>query len=323
MAKERMDYIDKAKGILIILVVLGHIKTAGYGFNWIYTFHMPAFFAISGILMNFTASYEKPAGKYITGRMYAIGLPFIFMEILGVCLSIIRNGVTLNWKGYLYNTLTFQFNDPELWFLVDLFVIEVLFMVLKKISKMDWPVVTVCIILFIISVLMPKSNGYLTALASSFRYFPYFVFGFYCRKILDNKRMSASVISLLVVSFIAAVWGTRADSDLTINNLVFMVAGFFGTYMILQFAKLNFGRSINMLLSQVGRNSIIIYTTHHIIYATVGVLLGTTDYDSTPFWAGLIMFATVMVLEIPLIYVINRWMPFWAGKHYQKKGVVR
>ena len=61
--KERLDYIDRAKGMLIILVVIGHIWQSGVVFDLIYTFHMPAFFVISGILFSHTRGYERNFGS--------------------------------------------------------------------------------------------------------------------------------------------------------------------------------------------------------------------------------------------------------------------
>lgn len=46
--------------------------------------------------------------------------------------------------------------------------------------------------------------------------------------------------------------------------------------------------------------------------------MGITDYGTTPVWAGLTMLAAVALLEIPTIYIINRWLPFLAGKRYKK-----
>lgn len=48
--KNRVVWIDWFKAILIILVVMGHTKLNGYERTWIYGFHMPAFFVISGYL---------------------------------------------------------------------------------------------------------------------------------------------------------------------------------------------------------------------------------------------------------------------------------
>ena len=54
----RIDSLDICKGILIILVVVGHAieivdpAHKSYFIKLIYSFHMPAFFIISGFLFN-------------------------------------------------------------------------------------------------------------------------------------------------------------------------------------------------------------------------------------------------------------------------------
>lgn len=45
---KRIEALDIAKGIGIILVMIGHM-TSSYLYNWIYSFHMPLFFILSGI----------------------------------------------------------------------------------------------------------------------------------------------------------------------------------------------------------------------------------------------------------------------------------
>ena len=44
----RLQHIDIAKGIAICLMVYGH--TNSYGMSFIYSFHMPLFFILSGYL---------------------------------------------------------------------------------------------------------------------------------------------------------------------------------------------------------------------------------------------------------------------------------
>ena len=47
MEDKRLDYLDIAKGIGILLVVLGHIYGNNNVFHvWIYSFHMPLFYFI-------------------------------------------------------------------------------------------------------------------------------------------------------------------------------------------------------------------------------------------------------------------------------------
>ena len=58
MAKERLIWADSLKGWLILLVILGHAIQSTLGancdnshlWNLIYSFHMPAFMAVSGWL---------------------------------------------------------------------------------------------------------------------------------------------------------------------------------------------------------------------------------------------------------------------------------
>ena len=51
----RIDYVDKLKGLAIILVVMGHVMEQSFGINdmfsnWTYmSFHMPLFIFLSGM----------------------------------------------------------------------------------------------------------------------------------------------------------------------------------------------------------------------------------------------------------------------------------
>ena len=50
MDKKRVDWVDIFKGIVIILMVIGHSTSPWVG--WIYLFHMPAFIFSSGYTVN-------------------------------------------------------------------------------------------------------------------------------------------------------------------------------------------------------------------------------------------------------------------------------
>lgn len=57
--KKRIDYIDMAKGIGIILMIIGHMPVKNeYIKNLIYCFHMPLFFIISGYLFRYKDNKE-------------------------------------------------------------------------------------------------------------------------------------------------------------------------------------------------------------------------------------------------------------------------
>ena len=48
---KRIEWIDTAKGIGLICVILGHMRVP-YLSTWIYTFHMPLFFFLSGAVFS-------------------------------------------------------------------------------------------------------------------------------------------------------------------------------------------------------------------------------------------------------------------------------
>lgn len=317
--KQRLDYIDRTRGILIILVVIGHIWQDGYLHNFIYNFHMPAFFAISGMLLCYTQSYKKNFLSFARSRIYSFGIPFIFIEILGSLTNIIRHGASLNIKGYLYNTLTLNFNDPNLWFLFSLFWIEILFVLFKKALKKDMLVFAVAVVLLGAALLIPRSSSYFVSAGQICHYFIYFAVGFCFTDLLSKLNKPAVAISWAAVLAAAAVFGKRNDPGLTLENIVFLISAVLGTYAVLQTGKIKLPEKLDRWMVCAGKNTITIYGTHHIYYSIVGALLGITDYNSTPLWAGLVMLAAVIILEIPTVYVINRWLPFLAGKHYKRK----
>jgi len=50
--KKRIGYIDMAKGLAIILVIIGHISfTPSMGKTILYLFHIPLFFFLSSMLI--------------------------------------------------------------------------------------------------------------------------------------------------------------------------------------------------------------------------------------------------------------------------------
>ena len=55
--QKRIEWVDIAKGIGMILVVYGHTSIPKFLSNWIWSFHMPMFFIIAGML--FTPPQKK------------------------------------------------------------------------------------------------------------------------------------------------------------------------------------------------------------------------------------------------------------------------
>lgn len=314
--KERLDYIDRAKGILIILVVIGHIWQSGCVFEFIYTFHMPAFFVISGVLLAHTRSYEKNFGVFLGKHVFSYGIPFLFFELMGVMVQIMRHGVTMNWKGYLFQTVTLRLNASQCWFLVTLFLIEILVYAAVRVVKNPTAICLTCGMMFVARHVLPTDVMYIGTISTTVKYLPFFLAGFYGHRYWNCRKPVLTAACAAVVLISTLFGGNLANRLLKDADL--LLGGVAGTYMTVQLAQCRFPDRTDRILRAAGKNTIIIYGTHYLYYAALGVLLGVQDFTATPIGVGLLMLAGVALLEIPTIYIINRWLPFLAGKVRRK-----
>lgn len=95
LKQSRLEWVDIAKGILIALVVFGHIEPVGvehtveYGYDaihyfklWISSFHMPAFFIISGLLRGMKESNSSIDLIKVIKKQKKIWIYYLIFSIL-------------------------------------------------------------------------------------------------------------------------------------------------------------------------------------------------------------------------------------------------
>ena len=81
MENKRIDYLDTAKFIGLVLVCFCHIPMPEGNFHaWVYSFHMPLFFIISGIFF----SPDKFSVRKSASQLLA---PFILFSIIACVIS--------------------------------------------------------------------------------------------------------------------------------------------------------------------------------------------------------------------------------------------
>lgn len=124
---KRVQYIDIAKGIGILLVVLGHNDLQAYHpvlYRFIYAFHMPLFFFLSGIFFQ----PERPIKEIFIRRFNGLIKPLIFilLFIYGVSVFFGKMSFAMAFSRLLkslYMTGPYL-NWVQLWFLPVLFLIN-------------------------------------------------------------------------------------------------------------------------------------------------------------------------------------------------------
>ena len=161
---QRVLWVEYAKGIGIFLVVLGHTirglvdssilesSTAVQAvYRWIYAFHMPLFFFISGLLIYRSAS--KPLKDFLVDKLKVIAYPYLVWSVLETIFQAVgsrytNNSVNLSDMWRIVYSPVMQF-----WFLYVLFVIVLVYAIARKLGVSN-------IVFAMISILFYSVQGY-------------------------------------------------------------------------------------------------------------------------------------------------------------------
>ena len=128
-AEGRIRWLDIAKGYGIWLVVAGHcLHIERLPFRFIFTFHMPLFFLLSG----YVSSGRQPFGRFVAKRARSLLLPFLGYFLLGLAVTLLipQWRASLDLKGIvddLYYANPNHVHNSSIWFLVCLFWVCLLF----------------------------------------------------------------------------------------------------------------------------------------------------------------------------------------------------
>ncbi len=135
----RVNWVDVAKFIGIFAIYLGHFKgDAGPWYLFVFKFHVPLFFFLSGCMYNYDTS--KTFKDFLVKKCLKILLPFFAFALLSILVKAIISGASLSTIGTYLITVVCgcirnKFFAPGLWFLPTLFIIEILFKLLTYLKN--------------------------------------------------------------------------------------------------------------------------------------------------------------------------------------------
>lgn len=231
----RTGWIDSWRGILILLVVVGHIigmsyhfaniecqKTMGMLYKLIYSFHMPAFFLLAGMTWSgqpdgFRAYLEKKIKRlavpylfwgFVSAGIYVLATPLIKMIFSGATTdAYVGKGMERFWLPFVSilhgggwpDGNGFQCNSV-LWFLPVMFSLLIMFFVIHKVFKSRLVLITFLVAAFPVWFALQHISWPLPwGLSLVWRYLPYFIVGFLVK---DLRRIEFSGKAKRVVWFV-------------------------------------------------------------------------------------------------------------------------
>lgn len=290
MEKKRIEWIDTAKGIGMIFVQMGHTYFPDIIINWIYSFHMPLFFFLSGVTYRGERYNFK---EYFIRKIKSFLIPYLLFCIISILssriLQALSGNINLNIKDIVCSVLL-NFPQRPYWFFICLFVSEMIYFCLNKIIVREKKQRKL-IILFV-SILIAILNdqfikvfwlplcGDLIPTALTF-----ICLGDILAKYIKNAKRSFVIIpGALMVNILMTIANlklTNQKVDMVVNQygnyVLFMIGAVSGCIFVAECAKLlcrsTENKTVKNILIYIGINSAVFYGLQQVIYAWVDRIL--------------------------------------------------
>ncbi|MEE0931221.1 MAG: acyltransferase family protein [Acutalibacteraceae bacterium] len=330
--KQRLDYIDMLKGIGIILVVMGHhlLELDGLGI-WIYSFHMPLFFIITGYLSEHKKEKCEDIKRVVINKAKSLMYPYFTFSLINIIWYVVfyiitpiggQPGETL--KVVLLKTLT-TFGYHAMWFLPAFFVGTVLFTVINKtkFSHIIHIIVLIagCAVCIWIRHTEMERNvvwyvlNYIsrTAVATSFIYIGSLICRFLNKLNNLTEWICIAVCAVIVVITLIINLTYMNEYNLAIseigNPLLFYISSISNSILLLLICK-----KINLkkgLLNFYGKNSLVIMALHMGFPVEIAwLIVGITKCPFSALVNSIIVIIIEFIIMTVCILLINKYFKF-------------
>lgn len=336
----RVQWVDFAKGVAIILMVVAHVIWQGTNLiAFIYTFHMPFFFVMAGYLLN-TEKWSRRWEGFISKLGRRLLIPYFLANILHYPIWFIfchcfgrlaiydwatRDPVEVIlafFVGNTYNIGIWLILTP-LWFLPCLFFAEIIFLKLNELfGKNPAKMIKIIILVSLAGCLMkslPIILGLDIALAAQIFIF----FGNWIRKnnFLDRLNFGTCIIFFAIMFAVTYFNGRIAMHNRTYGNpILFYIGGIVGSLFVMKISMwlANLKNKACEFVKFCGAQSMSILVFHY--------ALNAVTYNFTVAIAPRNAELGLRLLEPQFEFFIiacGILIPVWIAKNFSKAPVIK
>lgn len=301
----RISWVDNAKTIGIFFVLWGH--TDGIPFiirGWVYTFHIPIFFFISGYLLDFNNSFSK----YFFKQQQRLLVPYAKWCVISFAYFFLKSKIiessTIPMSKLLWETIVLanpMFNPP-LWFLPTLFIASNILYLSEKVCYKDTLNIFIILIGYsyfkFIGIRLPL-NMDIVLIGYSFLFLGYRFKSVEKKLKITNKMRCIIIILLFMISVISIPMNFTIDLyNRSINQftlfILFSICGIFFIY------NLSLIIPISKVAINISKNTILLLVSHWIVfsmYSFVRKKLGIPLLSDFGFSNAIIALSTIFLIN--------------------------
>lgn len=306
----RILWVDTARGFGIVLVVYEHVvrglvsgdlmtwtATTRFIDSWIYTFHMPLFFFLSGLFL--VRSVKRRWGTFALGKLRTIAYPYFLWSVVTVILKAALGEIPNHPSGLSDLLLILYHPVAQYWFFYVIFILSLTILALLKLGVRPWAVLVLAILIY--PGVLPISYWW-GVVSSEVREFAIYV----ALGVVIGWDRDLRAISSTHVGWLSAV----VPAGLAVSSL----GGFkewgelepclavCGTVAIVALSVLVDKAKLDTPIRFLGRYSLEIYVAHSIAAAAVRITLQKVAHLTA--LAPHIVLGTLAGLYIPIILVL-------------------
>lgn len=311
---KRIEWIDMAKGYGIILVLIGHVDMP-YITKYIYAFHIPLFYFLSGCVYNanneFKSFFVKKLRKMII-PYFCLCIPMIFSE------SYYGNFGIISVNGIIYEIICFlkQERHTTLWFLSVLIILDFITYPLIKYKFKHRTIIVIVASIFGLLLWRTGISSLVWNIDAVLIVLPFFYAGFKSKNILNRhfvipiKYIIISLVLLTLITFAitdlnSLLSGTRLDiyNSTLGNNWLGYLSAFTGIFACIVFSKL----FSNKVIRYLGQNSLLYFAWHQsIIFPALSYLYWKVGLSECEIYRNTSVFKWITILlAFILITLLN------------------
>ena len=335
----RIVWIDQLRSLAFLFVIIGHVAIPKEMKSLIYSFHMPLFFLISGLTINNQKILNIPFKDYVSKQAKSLLVPYFWLSFLCYPLWYLAFQILTDSKQTVFGVFkgifagSLELNSPSnaLWFLLVLFVANIIYAGIVKISKGN-DVVLLCLVLIsaIIGYLDKAFNQLwhfnVAFTAVMLLYLGNIFINWYKQSKLHNHKKSFDyVIKTLGVVICFVVIGLQSHK---LNGRISMTANKFGKSVLLFYVTaIAFSLAITLIVMLLPKISFVTYIGQNTLFY-LGIHIPIIRILEKAFpeiflqykYSIPLAFALYIAL-IPIVMFVKKLFPYVCGVPTKKSTV--